>query len=126
MKKMLIAVFCVLIAVFVLMTGFSFYGRTERQKELDNAMQAAMEKSMQILLSEDNPPKTDKEWESVFVNALAYEIDSNSQLKVVCKVVDIENGILSAEAILTYKHANGNIGHVSCEETIFLEEYLKE
>lgn len=128
MKKILIAFFCVLIAIAVILTGFTIHGRQARQTEIDNALTSSMKSAMELLLVEEGGPQNQEEWEYMFIQALAMQIESDSELTVhIGADSDMEKGILTAEAVLRFRHPIGTEGTVSIGiQTIILEEYIVE
>ena len=125
MKNMLIAFYSALIALLIIVIGFTIHGRSIRQIELDNALKSSMESAMTLLLDEETQPETAEEWKEFFVQSLAIQISSDSDLKVVVLKADMEKGLLSVEAFLTWKHPIGTEGMVSSYRTAILEEYME-
>lgn len=125
MKNMLVAFFAAIIGVLIILTGFTIHGRSVRQVELDNALKSSMEESMTSLLYEEGGPQTEEEWKAAFLQSLAVQINSASDLKVTFWEADMEKGILSVEATLTWNHPIGTRGSTSCFRTVLLEEYEK-
>lgn len=123
MRNMLIAFISALIALVIILTGFTLHGRSIRQIELDNALKSSMEDAMTSLTYEEGRPKTEEEWKAAFLQSLAIQINSASDLTVHFLEADMENGILSVEATLTWKHPIGTEGNVSSSMTIIMEEY---
>lgn len=123
MKNMLIAFIAALIAIVIILTGFTIHGRSTRQVELDNALKSSMENVMTVLLYEEGRPQTEEEWKASFLQSLAIQINSASDLKVVFLEADMEKGILSVEATLSWTHPIGTPGSVSSTMTVILEEY---
>lgn len=123
MKNMLIAFYAALIGIVIILTGFTIHGRSIRQVELDNALKSSMEEAMTILMYEEGRPETEEEWKASFLQSLAIQINSASDLKVVFLEADMTNGILSVEATLTWKHPIGTTGKVSSTMTVIMEEY---
>ena len=128
MKKMIMAVLSVLTIIIFILSLYTLHGRNYRQTEIDNALTASMENAMELLLVEEGGPKTQAEWAQMFVQSLAVQIESDSELTVhIGKDSDMGKGILTAEAILTYRHPIGTEGTVSTGiRTIILEEYEVE
>ena len=128
MKKMIVAFVSCIIIVILIMTGFTIHGRNVRQIEVDNALNTSMKSAMEVLLVEEGGPKTQKEWEYMFIQSLAVQIESDSELTIhIGADSDMEKGILTAEAILTFRHPIGTTGTVSTGiRTIILEEYIEE
>ena len=125
MKNMLIAFAATLCAVLIILIGFTIHGRGIRQTELNNALKSSMESAMTMLLYEEGGPETEDEWKAYFLQSLVLQINSVSDLKVIFLETDMENGILSVEATLTWQHPIGTKGSVSNAMTVILEEYLE-
>lgn len=126
MKNMLIAFYAAIISFLIILIGFTIHGRSIRQVELDNALKSSMENALTTLLYEEGKPLTEEEWTSDFIQSLALQINSNSDLKVVIIGADMDKGLLSVEATLTWYHPIGTKGSVSSFRTAILEEYETE
>lgn len=123
---MIIAFIAALCGVLIILTGFTIHGRGTRQVELDNALKSSMEDTMKVLMYEEGKPQTEEEWKAAFLQSLAVQINSVSDLKVVFLEADMEKGILSVEATLTWTHPIGTQGSVTSSMTVILEEYEME
>ena len=123
MKNMLIAFYAAIIAVLIILIGFTIHGRSLRQVELDNALKSSMEDAMTMLLYEEGIPMTEDEWKAALIQSLAMQIKSVSDLKVVFLETDLDKGLLSVEATLSWYHPIGTKGSVSSVRTVLLEEY---
>lgn len=123
MRNMLIAFTAALIAVVIILIGFTIHGRSLRQVELDNALKSSMEEAMTSLLYEEGRPETEEEWKGKFLHSLAMQVNSTSDLNVNFLEADMELGILSVEASLGWMHPIGTRGSVSSTMTVILEEY---
>lgn len=123
MKNMLIAFVAALCGVLILLTGFTIHGRSIRQVELDNALKSSLEEAMTSLMYEEGRPQTEEEWKEMFLQSLAIQINSASDLTVTILEADMEKGILSVEATLTWTHPIGTRGSVSNTMTVIMEEY---
>lgn len=123
MRNMFIAFMAALIMVIIVLTGFTIHGRSIRQVELDNALKSSMESAMTSLLYEEGRPQTEDEWKEAFVQSLAIQINSASDLTVNILEADMEAGILSVEATLNWTHPIGTRGSVSNTMTVIMEEY---
>ena len=121
MKNMLISFAATLCGVVIILIGFTIHGRSNRQIELNNALKFSMEEAMICLLYEEGRPQTEDEWKASFLQTLAVQINSASDLKVTFIEADMEKGILSVEAILTWKHPIGTTGSISKAMTVILE-----
>ena len=123
MRNMLIAFIAALCALVIILTGFTIHGRSSRQIELDNALKSSMEDAMTSLMYEEGGPETEDEWKAAFLQSIAIQINSASDLTVTFLEADMERGILSVEATLTWMHPIGTPGSVSSVMTAILEEY---
>lgn len=123
MKNMLIAFIAALCGVVIILIGFTMHGRSTRQVELDNALKSSMEEAMTSLLYEEGGPENESEWKAAFLQSLVIQINSTSDLTVTFLEADMERGILSVEAVLTWNHPIGTVGTVSSTMTVIMEEY---
>lgn len=123
MKNMLIAFIAALCGVVIILIGFTMHGRSTRQVELDNALKSSMEEAMTSLLYEEGGPENESEWKEAFLQSLVIQINSASDLTVTFLEADMERGILSVEAVLTWNHPIGTVGTVSSTMTVIMEEY---
>ncbi len=123
MKNFLVAFYAALITILIVLIGFTIHGRSVRQVELDNALKSSMEAAMTVLLYEEGGPQTLEEWKGYFLQSLAVQINSDSDLEVVFLEADIEKEILSVEATLTWNHPIGTRGSVSSSKTVIQEVY---
>lgn len=120
------AVFSMLVIIIFFLIFFTLHGRNARQTELDNALNVSMKQSMDALLVEVGRPGSEEEWKMMFLQSLVSQIKSESELTVNILEIDMEKGLLSVEAVLTYTHPVGTEGSVSAQRTVVLEEYSKE
>lgn len=123
MRNMLIAFIAAMIGIVIILTGFTIHGRSIRQVELDNALKSSLEDAMFVLTYEEGVPETEEEWKAYFLQSLAVQINSASDLTVEFLEADMEKGILSVEATLNWTHPIGTPGQVSCSMTVIMEEY---
>jgi len=123
MKNMLMAFYAAIIGLLIILIGFTIHGRSIRQVELNNALKSSMEQCMTSLLYEEGGPQSEEEWKSMFLQSLVVQINSASDLTVTFLEADMEKGLLSVEATLTWNHPIGTRGSVSCVRTVLLEEY---
>lgn len=123
MRNILIAFIAALIAVLIILTGFTIHGRNIRQVELDNALKFTMEDAMTSLMYEEGRPQTEEAWIEDFLYSMEVQINSLSNLMVNILEADMEHGILSVEATLRWTHPIGTKGSVSRVMTIIMEEY---
>ena len=123
MKNMLIAFLAALCGVVIILIGFTIHGRSIRQVELDNALKSSMEEAMTSLMYEEGIPENENEWKAAFLQSLAVQINSASDLSVTFLKADMGKGILSVEATLYWTHPIGTLGSVSSTMTVIMEEY---
>lgn len=124
MKKALFAAFSTIIILLFLLIFFTLYGRFVRQTEVSNALELSMKNSMEQLLLGNGAPDSEEEWKNRFLTSVAVQIDSQSDLTVHIYEADMEKGILSAEAVLTFPNPIGTTSKVTTgKRTIILEEY---
>lgn len=127
MKKVITLVCGVMTFIVVILIVLTIQGRDIRQTELDNAVDASMEKVMSMLYAEDGlAPETNEELATMFIEALTVQIDSSSNLEVDILAVDVNKGLLSVEARLVYMHPIGTKGTVTCQRTAVKEQYYIE
>ena len=88
-----------------------------------NALKSSMENVMSSLMYEEGVVQNEMEWKAAFLQSLAIQINSASNLTVRFLEVDMKKGTLSVEAILTWTHPIGTVGTVSSTMTIIMEEY---
>ena len=120
---MLITFYAAMIALMIILIGFTIHGRSVRQVELDNALKSSMEDAMAVLMYEEGKPETEDEWKAAFLQSLAVQINSASDLKVVFLEADMEKGLLSVEATLTWYHPIGTQGSITSFMTVIMEAY---
>ena len=78
---------------------------------------------MTSLMYEEGRPENESEWKAAFLQSIAIQINSVSDLTVTFLEADMTKGILSVEASLTCNHPIGTIGTVSRIMTVIIEEY---
>jgi len=78
---------------------------------------------MTSLLFEEGGPQTEEEWKAAFLQSMAVQINSASELTVTFFEANMEKGLLSVEATLSWNHPIGTRGSVSSVRTALLELY---
>ena len=127
MKKVVYGLLAIIFIFVIIMIAYTFHGRSVRQTELDNALISSMKKAVEMLQEEPSfAPEDNEEFVALFLEAFLLQIDSSSSATVHILDVDYEKGLLSVEAILTYKHPIGTEGRVKSQKTIILEQYSIE
>ena len=83
-----------------------------------------MQQSIAQLMADEGTPVSEDEWLNTFVSSISSQINSKSDLEILIYTADFEKGLLSAEAILTYKNFIGTTSSVSTgKRLILLETY---
>lgn len=124
MKKALLATFSLTIILLFLLIFFSLYGRILRQTEISNALTLSMKQSIMQLQVDNGQPSSQEEWTNLFAESVASQVKSNSALTLHIYEANLEKGLLSAEAILTFRNPIGTLSSVTTgKQTIILEEY---
>ena len=108
--------------VLTIATVFSVNHKSNRDNEMKNALDVAIENTMDNL-------KTDRiytiantdEFIADFAQDLLIQIDSDSSVDIVIKEANIDAGLLSVEVTMHYQYSNGKDGHVSTERTVIFE-----
>lgn len=126
MKKIMFMMLSIVIVLVMIMTVYTIDGKNIRQTELNNALNSSMESAMSQLTLAEGKPNSNEEWVAMFLESLVIQIDSASDLTVTILEADMEKGVLSVEAVLTFKHPIGSLGSVSAERHAILEEYIVE
>lgn len=126
MKKIVMGICSLVLILILVMAAYTMYGRSVRRTELDNALSSGMQKAMQMLNAEEYAPRSNEEFTALFLEAFFVSLESSSDVTVHILDADFEKGMLSAEAVLTYKHPIGTTGKVAAQRTIIREEYAKD
>lgn len=108
--------------ILTIATVFSINHKSNRDNEMQNALDVAIENTMDNL-------KTDKvyaienadEFIADFAQDLLVQIDSDSSVDIVVKEANIDSGLLSIEVTMHYTYGNGKDGHVSTDRTVIFE-----
>ena len=121
---MLFATFTATLFLLFLLIFFTLYGKMVRQTEVNNALALSMQYAMEQLLLGEGKPVSTEDWKNDFVQSVAVQIESESELTVQIYEADLSAGILSAEAVLTFSNPIGNTTTVRTgKRTMILEEY---
>ena len=122
MKKALLTTFYLIILLLFIMIFLSLYSRTIRYTEIRNALELSMQQAIAQLQIDEGRPTSEDVWINSFVNSLASQIQSSSDLEILIYTADFEKGLLSAECILTYKNFVGSNSSVRTGKRIILLE----
>ena len=102
----------------------ALYGRAIRYTEICNALNLSMKQAISHIQLDEGGPSSETEWLNLFSDSVASQIQSNSRLTIHIYEADLEKGLLSAEAILTFRNPIGTTSAVTTgKQTIILEEY---
>ncbi len=83
-----------------------------------------MKHSIAQLQFDENTPTSEVNWTADFASSVALQIKSNSDLTLHIYEADLDKGLLSAEAILTFENPIGTKSSVTTgKRIIILEEY---
>lgn len=124
MKKALLAMFSTIFILIFILIFFTLYGHAVRYTEVSNALELSMKQAIAQLQLDEGRPVTEEDWIADFAESVAIQIDSQSELTVHIYEADMEKGLLSAEAILTFHNPVGTVSSVKTgKRTILLEEY---
>ena len=125
MKKALLSTFYMIILLIFIMIFLSLYGRATRYTVIQNALELSMQQAIAQLQIDEGRPTAEEVWINTFVNSVASQIQSNSDLELLIYSADMEKGLLSAEAVLTYPNLIGTTSSVSTgKRVILLETYF--
>lgn len=125
MKKALLAMFSIVIILCFLLIFFTLYNHSVRYAEVHNALERAMKQAIAQLQLDEGYPASEEVWITEFADSVAMQIQSHSELSVQIYEADMEKGILSAEAILTYRNPIGSKAMVTTgKRTILLNQWV--
>mgnify|MGYP007099693201 CR=1 FL=1 len=123
MKKMILTVCGLMTLLLLIMICYTFYGRSVRKAELEAALSSGMQKAVNMLDAGEYAPRDNEEFIALFLEAFAVEFQSSSDVTVHVLDADVRKGLLSAEAILVFRHPIGTEGRVAARRTIIREAY---
>ena len=127
MKHIIIGICSCVMAGLLILTVYTFYGRSVRKAELNQALTLSMEQALeQTAAGELYGSGNDRELVAVFLESFLMQIDSSSEVTVHVLDVDYEKGLLSVEAVLSYRHPIGLPGAVAMQKTVLRENYGEE
>lgn len=126
MKKALLSMFTAVIIFLFLLIFFTLYNYSVRYAEVHNALELSMQQAIAQLQFDEGFPVSEEVWLNDFANSVALQIQSHSELSIEIYEADMEKGILSAEAILTYRNPTGGNAKVRTgKRTILLNQWIK-
>ena len=84
-----------------------------------------MKHAISQLQFDEGTPVSEENWISDFATSVALQIESNSDLTIHIYEANLEKGILSAEAILTFENPIGTKSSITTgKRIIILEKYI--
>ena len=127
MKHIIIGICSCVMAGLLILTVYTFYGRSVRKSELNQALTLSMEQALEqtdagYIYGDGNK----EELIAVFLENFLMQIDSSSEATVHVLDADYEKGLLSVEAVLSYRHPIGLPGTVAMQKTVLRENYGEE
>lgn len=126
MKNVIISCGLVFLMIISTLILFTIYGQNTRQNELDEALSAAVEQTLENMkINKSYSVDTTKEFIADFQQNLIVSIESDSELKVEILSVDIEKGLLDVYVTETFTQPNGTTNTATCRKTVVLEEYVQ-
>ncbi len=95
--------------------------------ELENALELSMKQAMTQLQFDEGAPISEEEWLKDFSESIFSQIESKSDLTIHIYEADMNKGLLSAEAILTYHNFIGTESSVSTgKRTVLIEGFITQ
>lgn len=120
-----IAIFMILILAVIFQLTLS--GKSARAEEIENNMDTAIEQTVENVLKTQKYSIADKnEFIADFIQNLALNLDSDSDITVEVLKANPDKGILSINVIATYIHPNGNTGEYESNQTVIFERFEDE
>jgi len=116
MKNIIFGLASFFVCILLIMCIYTIQGKDTRKTETYEALSSALETAGEQLKEETYT--SNEELKAAFIENVMAQIDSVSDVKISILEADYEKGIISAEAVETYTHPNGNEGTVSCKKTI--------
>lgn len=127
MKNIVIGISAAAFLGLLVLIAYTLHGRSVRQTELDMALSIAMEESLRGLKElEAGQEKSTEEFVEEFLQRFSVQIVSQSDVTVHILDVDVEKGLLSVEAVSTFRHPIGSMGSVALRRTAILEQYRSQ
>lgn len=127
MKNVIIGALSTIFMLMIVLFMFTVYGRHVRTREIDDGLNNAMRIATEMLMEdEDYAPQSNEEFFADFMQAFSMHINSESTITVDVMAIDYSIGLLKLRVTSTYQHLTGDIGTVSIEKTIILEQYENE
>lgn len=122
MRNIILGIVFFMLIVLSIVSVYAISDRDIRHNEAVNALDAAVEGTLNTLSKKTYSINNSDEFVADMVAALAEQIKSKSDLSIKILDQDFEKGLLSVEVTTTYKHINGKTGNVSVYKTVILEQ----
>ncbi len=124
MKNIIIGIASLVLLILITLINAETYGRSARETELENALNASIEYAVQELRnSRKITPTSNEEFISFFMENMTKMLNSRSNVEIEVIDVDYKKGYLTIRATEQYNHLNGNEGKVTVTKTALIDEY---
>lgn len=128
MKHIVFGLCATVLIISILMTSVTIEGAAMREREMKNALHAALEEAMHSVLVKEEYSLDDDELLIADVTALLLEQlnveDNRLKLTVNVAGVDAKKGLLSMNVKEEFSYPNGQTGTIEDEATIILEREI--
>lgn len=123
MRNIVIGICSFTFLLYLILIGFTVWGRQRRESELESSLNFAMEQAMDNLQYIDRyRPNTNEEFVAVFEQQLVSLLMTDAEYVIDILDVDVEKGLLSVRVTEFYKHLNGRQGKVQVQKSIILDQ----
>lgn len=122
MKNIIIGFVVTIIALLCIQITLTVNARQIRQQEVTDALDAALEGTINVLAKKTYNIDDKSEYIADLVMGLSSQIDSNSDVSIKILDADYDKGLLSVQVTETFKHVNGKEGKVVANKTVLLEK----
>ncbi|MCI9531287.1 MAG: hypothetical protein HFH38_06000 [Lachnospiraceae bacterium] len=127
MKYMIYGISLSAIAVLVVAAVMVFSGRNVRKNEMETALNAAVEQSLEQLKSQKGYEiKNRQELIADFNRILLVQVESDSELQVDILTADTEKGALDVKVTGSYQNILGLMETITCRKSVIIEAYTAE
>lgn len=120
MRNIVLGITLTIIVIVAVSIELTTSGRSVRREEI-NSLDTAVEGTVETLKKQTYTIDDSDKFAADMLQALITQMDSDCELTVNVLDCNREKGLLSVEAIETFKHPNGKKGTVSSNKTVILE-----
>lgn len=130
MKQVVMGVVCGVMVLVTMLAVMTVEGRNSRERELEQAVSAAVDQTVEALERQHPYPLTsNEEFAADFAGLLLEQLhsgegedgDENLSVQVDIAGCDVKKGLLSVCVTEKFSHPNGRVGTVRCKATALLE-----